>query len=513
MLISMLFLFVPLLYMAVRVLWAVFSRKLQKTRFRFFGVLVSLAIALVVTFFAKFFIGADSFMASTLLPMLFSEDAEILAFLTEAASLRQFLTGLISSLAAPLLFLVVFMLFDLISWIVFIIVFSFKKKKKDEEAKKEERSALSVFATVAFALGNALIVLFVWMLPIGIYASVLPSAMSCVTKTDLLPAGEKAEIEQILTDHIEPIDQNPLVNTFRFLGGSVASDIITTFKVNGQYVNLRNEVGTISEFVGDLASLGKVPYEEYGEAQSALFDEMSSAFASSKTLPPILSETVHAATDAWLREDTFFGMRIDMLYIDERGVFNGLVNKTVLVLNRDTVPGRTDLICHDVDTTFDMIDVLIKHGALSSASHEDDLLARLAKDGTVRDLVAVLEQNETMSALIPEITNIGMSAIGSTLGGEMGASGEYSEMMDGIANELNDVKKMSEEEQLDAVRELIGAEFEKNGLIVEEAVVNDYADRMVNDLVRKDGDDSIDSTDLLIFFSENSWEANAGASN
>ena len=511
MVIGILLILVPLLYTAVRVLWAVYFRKMQKTRFRFFCVLASLVAAFFATFTTKAFISSEDFFNDVVVPMLFSGDAGIAGLFSEAASLRQMLSGIVSSLIAPVLFLIYFMLFDLISWIVFLIVFSIGKKK-NKPAKVSKNPKVTLIATISFALGNALIVLFAWMLPIGVYASFLPSALSCFTNTDMLPAEEKAAYEEIVTDYITPINDNPTVNVFRFLGGSVTADMMTTFEVGDKYVGATKTVGEISELLGNLVSLGETPVEEYGEEQTKVFDQILNSIESSETLPLVFSETVHAATGAWLEGKSFLGISSDALYIDERGIFNGLMDKTILILNQDTRPGRTDLLCDDLDTTFEMIEVLIKHDVFLMASEGGNLLARLAKDGTVRDLIGVLEQNQTMSALVPEITNLGMSAIGSTLGIDSDTSAEYGEMMDGIAVELNGVKEMDESEQVAHVENLLRAEFEKNGLIVQDSVVNNYATRMVEDLVKTD-EDGIDSNDLLIFFSENSWEASQDVPN
>ena len=538
MLITILLFVIPLLYMAGRVLGAVLSQKTEKTRFRFFGTIASLAAALITVFLAKSFFVTEAFVTEAVTPALFSGDAELAAFFAQSPALCQFLAGSAFSLVAPLLLLFSFLIFDLISWIVTLIVFAIKKKKarrlnatlsrelptasettEGEEEKEElpeakatkRKGVYRTLATLGFALGSSLIVLFVWLLPVAAYAELVPAALTCVTETELLSEHDRAQLEQTLADSVDPINRHPMVKSFRFLGGSLTVDAMTSFEVGGQSVTFKEEVRELSGLAGNFLCLGNASFAEYGDAEEALFDAVSDSFASSRVLPSVLSETVQLATDAWLADDTFFGVSADAFYVDERGVFNGLVDKTVWILNQDTQPGTTDLICDDVDTTFEMLKVLIRHGALAGADGDEDLLVRLAKDGTVKDLIRVLEKNETMSALIPEITNIGMSAIGSTLGVDASVSAEYSVMMDDIASELNNIKLMSEEEQLASVRNLIGSEFEKNGLIVEDSVINDYADRMMADLVSGDGD--IDSNDLLIFFSENSFEASEGNGN
>ncbi|MBE6589267.1 MAG: hypothetical protein E7643_03735 [Ruminococcaceae bacterium] len=505
MLISIMLFVVPLLYMAARVLWAVFFRKLHKTKFRFFGVLVSFALALLATYLTKSVLDSDSFATGTLIPLLFDGNPTFSEFFMSLPTLRETLSGIVASLVAPLLFLVYFMVFDLISWIVFLIVSLVRKKTG--KLPEEKGTPASVIATVAMALGNALVVVLVWMIPIGTYANFVPAALSCFTETDILKPDEKAVYEEIVTDYVTPIDENLLVNTFRFLGGSVISDIMTTFDVNDTYVGLTKEADAISEFGGNLIGLSQTYYDEYGEREMELFDHLSESVHSSKTLSPILSEAVHAATDAWLAGDDFLNISLADLYIDERGIFDGFIDQSVHILNEDTKNGNINLIRNDLDTTFEMLKVLIRHGVFANSDMDDDLLGRLAKDGTVRELITVLEGNQSMSALIPEVTNIGMSAIGSTLGIPADGESDYDEMMEVIAGELNGIKRMDEEAQLACTEELLRTEFAKEGLIVEESVVSQYAVLLVDDLVRRDGDEPIDSADLLVFFSENSFES------
>ncbi len=502
MLISIMLFVVPLLYMAARVLWAVFFRKFHKTKFRFFGVVISLVAAFVFAFLTKAILSSAAVRISL-------GDPSLDKLFTEAPLFRETVLGLVSSLLTPALFLVYFMIFDLISWIVYLIYFLIKKKsgKMPVESKKP----LSIVSTVAFALGNALIVVFVWMLPIGTYMNVVPAALSCFTETDIMKEEDKAVYESIVTDYVDPINDNLLVNACRFAGGSALSDVMTTFEVNGTYIGSIKEVGIISEFLGNLIGLTQQYYEEYGEREIETFDRLYENIESSNALPILLSGALHQATDSWLEGDDFFGIWMEDISFDERRIFDGFIEKSVLILNEDTENHDPDLITRDMETTFSMFKILINRGVFANATEDDDLLVRLAKDGTVGDLIVVLEQNESMSALIPEVTNIGMNAIGSTLGFSSDGSAEYSEMMDNIATELNTVKQMDVDEQQPAVEALLYEEFEKEGMIVEDSVVQNYADRMVEDLVRNDSDEEITSNDVLIFFSENSYEASQNA--
>ena len=495
MLISILLFCVPLLYMAARVLWALFYRKMKKTRFRFYGVLISLGAAFLVAFFAKFFIGSDSFIAGAVLPSMFSEDEALFVFLTKSDACRHLLMGIVCSLGIPVLFLLAFMFFDLISWIVYVVVFSIGKKESAEEDVKE--SKLSIVATVAFALGNALIVLFVWMLPLGLYADLLPPILSCTAQTNMVSEEERASLERGLTDYVEPIDSHPVVNAFRFIGGSALSDVITTFPINGQYVKLSNEVGAISELSVNLGRLASTPYSKFGEEELAALDKISAALASSKPLPSALAELIHAATDAWIKGDDFFDVGADVLYLDQSGTLNGLTDKTVEILNKDTKKKDAALLCSDVDTLSSVLKILVRSGALSEGASREDLLSTLAKGDTVGEVIAVLESSKTMSALIPTINEITMDAIGTALGGD---SKEYDALLGDLAGELNAVKGMDKEEQTAAVRALLDSEFEKNGLTLASAVLDSYADLMVEDLLSRDASEALTAEDLRSFF-------------
>lgn len=514
-------------YLLICTVWAVFLRKFKKTRIRFFGVLASFVVALVATFIAKLFLEGEDFATNTVIPLIASGDATVAEFIASSDALRQTLIGAVSSLLAPALFLAFFLVANFLSWIVYLFMsLMISAKKKGAEAleveveatetaettvvvtskkkKDAERTVIDILGTIGFAVGKVLIVFFVWMVPIVAYTSLVPAALEGFTETDILPDEDRATFEQIVTDYVEPIENDPTINTFKYMGAGLVSDALTVFRVGDVFVNLSHEVGAISHFGGCVIELTQNDFKEYDETDMAVFDHLSTSFEESQTLPAIASEILYDATGAWLEGEAYMGIYYDIIRFDEQGMFDPFLDKSIEILHADTAPGRIEALEADIHTCFELFGVLIKHGVFANAEMHDDLIYNLARDGTVPEMIAVLEQNESMKALIPEITSIGVNAIGSALGtgGE-----EFDQVMETVTTELNSIKNMgTKEEQKEYVSGVLHSEFDKEGLIVEEAVLEKYTNLMVDDLLAAKGDEDVTKDDVVLFFAEHAWE-------
>jgi hypothetical protein len=499
---SLILALVLFLYLAICTVWAVFLRKFRKTRVRFFCVLGSFVVALIAAFIAKSFLEGEDFAINTVIPLIASGDARIAEFIAESDALRQTLIGAVSSLLAPALFLVFFLVANFLSWIVYLLI-TLIKGAAMKEKDAAEKSPVSVIGTIAFSVGKVFLVFFVWMVPVIAYVGLVPAALKGFTETDILPEADKATFEQIVVDYVEPIEKDPTVNTFKFIGGGLLSDTLTTFKVGDSYVNLTTEVGSISHFGGCVIELTQNDFKDYDESDMLVFDRLSTAFEASRTLPPILSEVVYDATGAWLDGEAYMGIYYDSIRFDEQGMFDPFLDKAIEILHADTAPERIEQMEADIHTMFDLFGILIKHGVFSNSEMHDDLIYNLARDGTVGEMIEVLNQNESMKALVPEITAIGVNAIGTALGG---GSEEFAQVMETVADELNGIKHMGDsDEQKAYVSGMLKTELSAEGLSVSDDVIGKYADLMVDDLIASKGDEDLTSDDVLVFFAENAW--------
>lgn len=528
---SLILAIVLFVYLAICTVWAVFLRKFKKTRVRFFGVLASFVVALVATFIAKLFLEGEDFAMNTVIPLIASGDATVAEFIASSDALRQTLIGTVSSLLAPALFLAFFLIANFLSWIVYLFMALMINAKKKGEAleievetvespdateatvtvtqqskkkKDTEKTVVETLSTIAFAVGKVFIVFFVWMVPIVAYTSLVPAALEIFTETDILPEEERATFEQIVTDYVEPIENDPTINAFKYMGAGLVSDGLTVFRVGDAYVNLSHEVGALSHFGGCVIELTQNDFKEYDETDVEVFDHLSTSFEESQTLPAIVSEILYDATGAWLDGEAYMGVYYDIIRFDEQGMFDPFLDKSIEILHADTAPGRIEALEEDIHTCFDLFGVLIKHGVFANSEMHDNLIYNLARDGTVPEMIAVLEQNESMKALIPEITAIGVQAIGSALGtgGE-----EFDHVMESVTTELNSIKSMgTPEEQKEYVSDVLHAEFDREGLIVEEEVLQKYTNLMVDDLLASKGDEDVTKDDVVLFFAEHAWE-------
>ncbi|MBQ9774124.1 MAG: hypothetical protein IJW30_06250 [Clostridia bacterium] len=498
MIISILIAVIANLALIGSVLWSVFVRKLGKTRIRFFTILGALIVSIITTVVLRIVVFNER-----LLPWIgIKFSAEITELLEVSPSLMQVALGAVAGLITPLLFLVIFLVANFISWIVYLIISMVraqKMKQKDATARYGKVRALIL------AVVQSLIILVVWLIPISVYASLAPTVMEEISAAGVFDEEGGEVFDSVLEDYVKPIDNNVMIGVFRVMGGDLLSDAMTSFKVNDESVQLEDEVDSIASLASDIICLVQNPTEEYGEAEKAAVQGIADSFQQSAVLSVIASEVTHAATDAWRANDSFIGVEKADIYIDESGLFDDFTDSLILVVNQDSAPGKEDALCDDFSTVASLVATMIDKGVFANLDNEDGLLDALSEDGVISSMVTDLGENNSMKVLIPEITNIGVHAISETMEIAEDADALYENMNTSIAEGLNAAKRKYGEAQLLAVTETLELAFDEAGVRVNEDLIEGYAAAMIDCFVAPSG--SVDAQDVRAFFVIYSWNS------
>lgn len=505
--VGILLLVVILVYLAASVAWSVFLRRFRKTRVRFFGVLASFVLSLVGAIITKSVLSGSDFAQGTLLPLIESNvSKEIAELLSGSPALLETIVGCAIALIVPLAMLVLFLVLNFFAWIVYLLIMLMRgAEMKEKDQEEEEKPVYQLPLTIAMAVVQSLLVVIVWMVPIATYANLVPPVLNELTEAQIMDDNTQSVLETVQKDYVEPINQNAGVVVFRMIGVSPISDMLTNFTVKGEPIRMTDELGALTSLVCNVVRLGGSSFAEYGDEELATFDKITASFERSNLLPIIVSEIVHQATDAWKNDEEFIGVGSDVIRFDESGMFDGFTTTLIDVVHEDTAPGKTDAIRADLITIADLIEVLIKENVFDALENEDDMIETLAVDGVIEDMIVVLGSNDSMKILIPEITNIGVRAIGSTLGIKADNEAVYDELMTSVANGLNEVRYS--DDRVAAVTELLRAEFDDAGVIIEKSVVGFFAEAMVSDLLDSAGGRALDTDDVRAFFAVYAWSA------
>lgn len=468
-------------------LWGL-VRGVAKMRMRVASILLSFVLALVTTGVAKNLISGEWFVTGVIVPLLDQLEVTVVGDLIGMSeTLNEVLLGCIGALLAPLLFVVFFLIWSLITWIVFAIVSLFLHGLMKEHNARLHFRALRILAWSAL---QALIVLLVVLVPVSVYTGIAP-----IVADDLKDAGIiDGNVNGYVEDYVDPIAESGAVKTFNAMGGKAICTSLTSFDVRGEKTTLENEASAVTSFACSIYRLSQTEFAKYSSKEAAVILAVADSFDRSELLPTIVGEVVYNAAEKWLAGQDFLGIEKP----DAGELFNPFLDTLLDVFMQDAK--NTDALQKDIRTLAEMVSTLARHEIFAHLSNPDELIAKLDGAGAINDLVTCLGKNESMKVLIPEITNLGIRAIAGTLGIPADEVEIYDTFMGDVAAKLNNLKEMSDEAQrTEALNAELKNAFDKAGLEVEEELIACYSASMMNDLLNNaDGD--IAAEDVRAFF-------------
>ena len=498
MLISILLAVVALAYIALGIVWAVFVRKLSKTRIRFFGIVASLLLAIAGTAIVR----ATVFTAGNLPWIGAKLSPQLMLLLEQSPTLCDVALGCVSALAAPLLFLAFFLVFSFLTWIIGLLmslIFGAKFKEHDQNAPYAR------VRTLVLSIVSVLIVVVVWMVPISTYAHIAPIVTDAIAETQMLNAKDQQTLNTVANDYIAPLNDNILLNTFRVMGVSGISDSMTRFNVKGTSVQLTDELHSVAKLACNVVSLTQKDIASYDEKEVQAILSIPGSFKESEMLPVVAGDLLYNATDAWKNDQAFVDIRKDVLYIGPDGMFKGFADELIDILHTDAK--NPEVLCADLSTFADVFAIIIRGEVLSNIKDPQQLVATLSKEGLVNSLITELGENDSMKPLITEVTNIGVRAIATSLGIKEDAETAYNEMLDTIAGELNSIKDLDSAEQVAVLTETLNGAFEDAGMVVDKQVLDYYSGSMIDSLLEASNGEDIDADDIKAFFAVYAWSS------
>lgn len=498
MLISILLIVLANLFLIGGILWSIFLRRLGKTRVRFFTILGALTVSIVVTIILR-----NVIFTEELLPWIdIKLSHEVMQLLESSPSLMEVAMGAVGGLLTPLLFFVIFLLADLISWVVYLVIAMIRGNKMKE---KEADVRYAKPRTIILAVVQTLLLLVVWLIPLTAYSKIAPIVMTEISSSGMLDEKGTETVDTALKDYVEPINNNPMIGVFRVMGGDALTDAMMSFKVAGESVEMEDEVDSIASLATNILSLTKRQFTTYGSNEEKSIQSIAGAVKRSRVLSVIAGEIAHAATDAWKNGGEFIGLKKNAIYIDKSGMFDEFTDSLIIVLNRDSASGNEEALCADLDTIADMFGIMIRSDVFAGLGDQDALVKALSAQGVINSLITELGKNSSMKVLIPEMTNIGVRAIAATL--ELSDDKEeiYNDMMTSIAAGLNAAKKKNGEAQLNAVTDTLLQAFDEAGLAIDDEILACYAAAMVEEIMLPSGETAVTAQDVRAFFTIYSW--------
>ncbi|MBQ3014497.1 MAG: hypothetical protein IJD75_05120 [Clostridia bacterium] len=542
---------VLLLFVVLSVLWSVTVRKLAKTRIKSISRILCVVLAFVGTLIVKDTITSQDFLTGTVFPALEGVLPEaVMGIIKGSAVLLEVAVGMPAAFLAPLVFVLLYIVLSLVAGVVCLILYAAvgaasKSKKssdsdedededevfeieedeyeydddedEDEDGKpvaKKKKKATKVNTgsgvpyekarAFAWSFVSAVIVLVVVLLPVAFYSEVATDVVDVVVEADVLDGEAGQMVSKISKEYLEPLAESPAVQMFRVFGGDAMVDSVTSFNFKGDTMYLANEVEALVDLVGNVMPLVNAGgLENFGADEAEKIVAIADAFNESKFLTVIGSEAIYLLTDDMVSGEKPMPMA-------DNEMFGSLIGKTITILHDDAK--NTTQFTKDVRTVAEMASALIKGGVLANMNDTDNLFEGLANGSAITDTIIALGKNSSMKCLVPEVTNIGIEAIGSFVEIKGDANEAYNTLLDTIAADLNGVKGLDDEFKLVTLSSNLSSAFDHAGVVVDKKVIDLYAIAMVEDVV-KTADGEITAADVQGFFADfaNTKKASAAA--
>ncbi len=482
------------LILGISIGWSIL-RGISKARIRGISLIVCAILAVVLAAVTRGAFVTDTFVEDALLPVLKEAgvDDMVAEILGVSPTLDTVLVNCVVSLAMPIFSLVYFFALSFLSWIVFLVVtLVFREAFKEQTQNTKFR----IWRAAAWGLGQGLAFTFICLLPISVYIGLASPVANGILESDILSADQEVVVQEVLDTSVTPLDNGSL-KVYRVLGGELAGNLLTDFKIDDKKIDFSKEMGAISSFACNIVSLGQTKFADYGEPQALVFIAVADAFDESELLPTIAGEILYSATDKWLANETFLGAAKPTFgEMDE--IFAPFFETLLEIIHTDSKNTKT--LQADFHTVAEMVSVLAKNGVFAKMSDPDALMTALGSEGIVESLITTMGRNQSMKVLIPEVTNMGLRAVATTLGIPGDVSVVYGDFLNDVAGAVNYAKGLQGQARDEQLSADLKKAFDEAGVPVDPEIIQCYAVSMSKDLIDHTDKDRINADDVKAFF-------------
>ncbi len=470
-----------------------FLRGLGKARIRGISLLVCAIAAICVALATKEQFASKATEDWLIAFLQSNQMTEVAELFGVSATLREVVLKCAASLVTPLICLVWFIVLSFVTWVIYLVVTLILHGKL---RRYNEKASYSRSRAIAWGAVQGLVVIVLALLPISVYAEYVPVVADAAIETGALGENE-SDLQMVMDDYVDPLNSNFMMTAYRTLGGNALAASMTDFEINDEKVHLSDELHATASIVCNVLQLTEHKLEEYGAKEAAAITMIADSFEDSVLLPTIAGEVIYTATDAWLNGEDFLGVKKPELGADMVELFDPLLTKSLKLLHDDA--RSLPALKQDIRTLAEMFSILSTSGAFANLSELEKLMENLG-DGTVSTLVNVLGKNSSLKALIPEITNLGVRAIATTLGIPSDSAAVYQEMTDNIAAMLNDATLLTGAERITALSSGLVEAFDEAGLSIDREIIDSYSISISEDLIEEANGAALTGNDVQAFF-------------
>lgn len=395
------------------------------------------------------------------------------------AAIGESISYYIAMIAAPFIFLALYVVISIIVSIIVGIVVRFIPPRGKGKGALHRLGGLGVGIVCGLLVSAILLMPVVGVLNIAI-------AVGESELTDEIDqSGELAEI-------IDEAAEDKVYAVYSVCSGWMF-DSLASATYDGERIYLKDEISVILAVVGNISAIsGDV--SELSKTQIDALDSVVENLDKSELLKNTLAGVLSEMASKWIAGEPFMG--IDS--IDAGELLNPVIDSILEVM----ATSEKDTITGDMSTLVDILDVMVDYKLLENIDDFEKILEILSErpatedgESAIEALINVACANPRMAKLSDEITMLSIRALASVLGIPENDDVRYNMLMDEIASALNESRYVADREAF--VEEKLVDALDKYGV----KVGGDAAEHIANALVSDFGHmDSVSGEAMKEFF-------------
>lgn len=390
-------------------LWG-FLRKLNRTLLRLVTLLLSFGGAFLLAKLMGKSVGR--YIVSLLQPMLGDGVGNLLSQPEMSAAAD----ALCEMIAAPILFLLAYVLLKIISWIFYKIIAVLFVPKGPKH-----------FGRLTGALAGVLcgmVGLVVFVTPVFGYMTLTNGVL------DQLAAQTQ---EQQTPNVLEEMLEAPVAKESYRYAGKYVFHFLTTVDFEDAKVNLEEEIGAVITILKDVMSLKGASPEQFGATEAQAVKRLAADVGASKIVSSVAASFLADASQAWLCGEQALGMSKPNLGEDVQGVADAFLQVFAV--------STPETLTQDMGTFADVFVVLVESEVFTMGTDNADFVVKLVSGGVVNRLYAVLDANPRMAPVKSAIRDLGVSVMMQHLGAPEDLRANHSDLLEDMADTLKNVTK------------------------------------------------------------------------
>lgn len=354
----------------------------------------------------------------------------------------------LSMLVAPFIFVLLFVILAVISTVIISVIVSFIP------IMKKIHKAAHHLGGAAIGVVCGLLVAILCVFPIVGIADIAESNYDDIAEIEVV----KSVVEAI------PVETDlEVMSAFDYIGCGPLYDFFSSSYVGGERTDLKTEAGVLVDIALDALPLIEGS-SSFGAEQVDSLKGIIASLDNSPILKSIVVDVVSFAIDS------------ELLSFDVGEMIDPLVDATIEVISTST----KETITADLNTLVNVLGIVVESGIIE----ENDSQAILNKigDGLASDLLVEINKNERMYPVADEITNLSIRALASTLGIPANAEERYDNLMNKIADEVNNTAHLEETERFELLQKNLDAIFSDYGIEVKGEALDHVTEGLMSDL-------------------------------